>query len=230
MSPVTSTSLLFKLRPAGRAAFVALALLIVSTLPAAAQLANPSFDSGPLGAVGNFAFVVGPPFHGGVWGAESGTIQTGTACATLPRTGPNLLSLGARSDVTTEAWQVIDVTGAPPTLVSVSAWGARCGSGAPQLGVAIRTYNSANGWPAHTLLQSASTLVDGAPGEWKQVSLNCVAIPGDTEWIMIHLSYVNSTLGGAAAYIDDVVVTFDGCPTPVETTTWGRLKALARAS
>ncbi|TPW11231.1 MAG: hypothetical protein FD129_1715, partial [bacterium] len=54
-----------------RSTLLALAAIVTvatgAALPAAAQLVNPAFDSGPAGPMFNFGTVVGPPFQGGFW-------------------------------------------------------------------------------------------------------------------------------------------------------------------
>ncbi|HKW13948.1 MAG TPA: hypothetical protein VJS69_05635, partial [Candidatus Krumholzibacteria bacterium] len=56
--------------------FAIAALVLGAALvdPAAAQLVNPAYDSGPTGPVGNFGTVVGPPFQCCFWGAEDADI------------------------------------------------------------------------------------------------------------------------------------------------------------
>lgn len=138
-----------------------------------------------------------------------------------------MLSLGTGGGSYSQAWQAVDVSAGPPAVVNLSAWGNTCAS-APgvTVGVDIRTYNSASGWPTHTLVFSTNIQLDADSNTWEQVALNCVAIPPDTQWILAQVYLVNSTAGNNAAYIDDVFLEFDHCIVPVEPTTWGAVKAL----
>ena len=193
--------------------------------PAAAQLVNPGFDSGPAGPVGNFGTVVGPPFQGGFWGAEDASITNATICGTGPRTGTYMLSLGTGGGSYSQAWQAVDVSAGPPATVNLSAWGNTCNS-APGVivGVDIRTFNSANGWPSHTMVLSMNLTLDADSDTWQRVTLDCVDIPADTQWILAQVYLANATAGGNPAYIDDVLLEFDRCPVSVESTTWGSVK------
>jgi len=91
---------------------VALAAIVVSaglTTPVAAQLVNPGFDGGPVGPVGNFGTVVGPPFQAGFWGAEDASIEAATPCYD-PQSSPYFLQLNVTSDAYSQAWQAVDVS------------------------------------------------------------------------------------------------------------------------
>lgn len=214
-----------------RSAFFAVAAVMTVAMgavrPAAAQLVNPAFDSGPAGPMFNFGTVVGPPFQGGFWGAEAADIVNVTTCGTPPRSNPYMLSLNIGGGSHSQAWQAVDVTAGPPILVSLSAWATTCSlTPGATVGVDIRTFNSANGWPTHTLLVNTSYQLDANADTWEKVTLNCVAIPADTKWILAQVFLVNSTAGGVPAYIDDVVLEFDHCPTPVTPSTWSRVKSL----
>jgi hypothetical protein len=203
-----------------------LAMQLCLATAASAQLVNPGFDSGPPGAVGNFALVVGPPFQDGFWGAETSSIVTQTVCSTAPRSGPYMLEMAVRADSQTEAWQAVDVTGNPPTVLSLSAWANSCATAAnPTVGVEIRTYNDVNGWPTHTFVVASSIQLDTNSSTWEPVSMECTAIPSDTEWILVRVFFVNSTMGGQPGYIDDVELVLD-CPTPIIGTTWGSIKSV----
>jgi hypothetical protein len=208
---------------------LALAVLLGTVDPAAAQLVNPGFDGGPPGPVGNFGTVVGPPFQSGFWGAEDASIVGVTTCGTPPRSNPFMLSLNVGGGSHSQAWQAVDVTASPPTLVSLRAWANTC-STVPgvTVGVDIRTFNNANGWPAHTLLTNTSFVLDSNADTWEQVVLNCVLIPADTQWILAQLFLVNSTSGNTPAYFDDVELRFDECPTPTLPSTWSSVKTLTR--
>lgn len=197
--------------------------------PVAAQLANPAFDSGPAGPVFNFGTVVGPPFQDGFWGAEDAEIVTVNTCGTPPRSNPYMLQLNLGGGAYSQAWQAVDVTATPPTLVTLTAWANTC-SLVPgvTVGLDIRTFNSANGWPAHTLIVNTSIQLDTDADTWEKVVLGCVAIPADTEWILPQLFLVNST-SSVPAYFDDVELIFDECPTPSIPSTWSSVKSLVRA-
>jgi hypothetical protein len=214
--------------PAVRRVVPVFAVLVIGAAgPAGAQLVNPAFDSGPAGPVGNFGTVVGPPFQGGFWGAEDANIVNVTTCGTPPRSNPFMLSLNVGGGSYSQAWQAVDVTAGPPTTVSLRAWANTC-STTPgvTVGVEIRTYNNANGWPNHTLLANTSLQLDTDPDTWQQVSLNCVLIPADTQWILPQLFLANATSGSTPAYMDDVELIYDECPTPTVPSTWSSIKAL----
>lgn len=219
-----------KLISARSAMFAVAAILTVlmgAVRPAAAQLTNPAFDSGPAGPVFNFGTAVGPPFQGGFWGAEAADIVNVTTCGTPPLSNPYMLSLNIGGGSHSQAWQAVDVTAGPPTLVSMSAWATTCSlTPGATVGLDIRTFNSNNGWPAHTLLVNTSFQLDADADTWETFTLNCVAIPADTKWILAQVFLVNSTAGGVPAYIDNVALQFDGCPTPIAPSTWGGIKSL----
>lgn len=209
---------------------VLLALGLGVADPADAQLINPAYDLGPAGPVGNFGLAVGPPFQDGFWGAEASSIVNVTTCGTPARSAQYMLEMSPAGGSHSQAWQMVDVTGNPPGAVTVSMWATSCAiSGAPNVGVEIRTYNSINGWPNHTSLTNANLNLDLDADTWQQVSIPCALIPPDTEWIMVHLYLVNATAAGVPAYIDDVTLGLDACPTPVEPTTWGNIKSLYQA-
>ncbi len=209
----------------------AIVAALLAAAPAGAQLVNPAFDSGPAGPVGNFGTVVGPPASYGFWGAEAADITNVTTCGTGPRSNPYMLRLNVGGGSHSQAWQAVDVSSGPPTLVSLRAWGNTCSTTpGSTIGVDIRTFNSPNGWPTHTLLVNTSLALDADAGTWQQVALNCVAIPADTKYILAQVFLVNATSGNVPAYIDDVELIFDqGCPTPVESSTWSRIKSVMRS-
>jgi hypothetical protein len=204
-----------------------LAVLLATAGPAGAQLTNPGFDAGPTGPVGNFGPVVGPPASYGFWGAEDADIVTANVCGLGPRSNPYQLQLNPGGGSHSQAWQAVDVSGGPPTLVTLRAWGNTCAlTPGVTVGVDIRTFNSANGWPSHTLLVNTSFALDADAGTWERFAVNCAAIPPDTHYILAQVFMVNATAGGSPSYIDDVELLFDECPTPVENSTWGRVKSL----
>jgi len=195
--------------------------------PAGAQLVNPGFDAGPLGPVFNFGTVVGPPAQYGFWGAEAANIVTTTNCGTGPRSTPNMLRLDVGGGTHSQAWQAVDVSAGPPGTVSLRAWGNTClATPGAIVGVDIRTFNNANGWPSHTVIASSSLVLDGNVDTWEQAVLNCVVVPPDTKWILAQVFLVNATSGNTPAYIDDVELIFDQCPVSVQETTWSRVKLL----
>lgn len=206
---------------------VMLAVLLATTGTAAAQLVNPAFDSGPAGPVGNFGTAVGPPFLGGFWGAEDADITNANICGTGPLSNPFMLQLNVGGGAYSQAWQAVDVTAGPPAVVNFRAWANTCAS-APgvTVGLDIRTFNSANGWPTHTMVVSTSIQLDADVNTWEQVVLDCVQIPADTEWILAQVFLANATAGGTPAYFDDVTLEFDHCIVPVAPTTWGAIKSL----
>ncbi|MDZ4805779.1 MAG: hypothetical protein SGI90_13045 [Candidatus Eisenbacteria bacterium] len=206
---------------------VILTVLLGAAGPAGAQLVNPGFDAGPAGPMFNFGTVVGPPAQYGFWGAEDASIVTVNTCGLGPRSNPYMLQLNVGGGSHSQAWQAVDVSAGPPTLVSLRAWGNTCAlSPGATIGVDIRTFNSPNGWPTHTLLVNNVLGLDADAGTWQQVVVNCVAIPVDTKYILAQVFLVNSTAGGVPAYIDDVELIFDHCPTPIEGATWSRIKSL----
>jgi hypothetical protein len=207
-------------------AIAALAVGAVLVDPAAAQLVNPGYDSGPTGFVGNFGTVVGPPFSGGFWGAEDADIVTGTPCVS-PRSNPYLLQLNLGGGSYSQAWQAVDVSSGAPASITLSAWFNTCSPGAGAIvGVAFRTFNSANGWPTHTLYLSAQTALDADSQTWEKVSLECALIPADTKWILAEVFQANATAIIPSA-VDDVELLFDPhCPVPTQPTTWGAVKSL----
>ncbi|HEX7879462.1 MAG TPA: hypothetical protein VF720_08635 [Candidatus Eisenbacteria bacterium] len=214
------------------ARFILMAALVaaglVGAIPAGAQLVNPAFDAGPAGPVGNFGPVVGPPFATGFWGAEAADIVVEDICGLPPRSNPFMLQLNVGGGAYSQAWQAVDVSPTPPLQVSFHGWANTC-SLAPgvTVGLDIRTFNNPNGWPTHTLITSTNLVLDTDPATWQRVSLNCVTIPADTYWILAQVFLVNAT-SQVPAYFDDMELVFDECPTPVEPTTWSRVKALAR--
>lgn len=209
---------------------VVLTVLLGVAGPAGAQLVNPAFDSGPAGPVFNFGTVVGPPAQYGFWGAEDAEIVNVNTCGLGPRSNPYMLQLNVGGGSHSQAWQAVDVSAGPPAMVSLRAWGNTCSlTPGATIGVDIRTFNSANGWPAHTLLVNNSLGLDNDAGTWQQVAMNCVSIPADTYYILAQVFLVNSTSGNVPAYIDDVELIFDECPTPIESTTWSRIKSLSRS-
>ena len=206
---------------------VLLSAILGAAAPAGAQLLNPAFDSGPAGPVFGFGTVVGPPASYGFWGAEDASIVTVTTCGIGPRSAPYMLQLNVGGGSHSQAWQAVDVSASPPTLVTLRAWGNSCSlTPGATVGVDIRTFNSAGGWPTHTLLVNSSLALDADEHTWQQVAVSCVNIPADTHYILAQVFLVNSTAGGVPAYIDDVELVFDQCPTPVENTTWSRIKLL----
>ena len=219
--------------PSARTPLFAIPALLVAWMgaadPAAAQLVNPAFDSGPLGPVGNFGPVVGPPFQDGFWGAEDADIVNVNTCGTPPRSLPYMLQLNVGGGSHSQAWQAVDVTASPPNMVSLRGWANTCAlNPGVTVGVDIRTFNNANGWPAHTLLVNTSFQLDNAEDTWQRVVLNCVVIPPDTQWILAQVFLVNATAQGTPAYFDDMELVFDECPTPTVPTTWGFLKSFTR--
>lgn len=215
-----------------RTLLAALAVLVTSAGlvdPAAAQLVNPGFDSGPTGPVGNFGTVVGPPFQAGFWGAEDADISNLFICY-APQSSPNLLRLNVGGGSYSQAWQAVDVSTGPPSSITFSAWFNTCPAGAGSVvGVAIRTFNSANGWPAHTLYISNQTALDGDELSWEKVALECLAIPADTQWIVAEVFMANATSNNTPSAVDDTQLLYDPhCPVSTQATTWGNVKALYR--
>ena len=208
---------------------VAIAALVLGAAlvdPAAAQLVNPAYDSGPTGPVGNFGTVVGPPFQCCFWGAEDADILPGNPCIP-PRSNPYFLQLNLGGGSYSQAWQAVDVSTGTPATISFSAWFNTCAAGAGvTVGVAIRTFNSANGWPSATLYIPATITLDGDPQSWEKASLDCLAIPADTKWILCEVFQANATAIMPSA-VDDAELLLDPhCPVPTQPTTWGAVKAL----
>jgi len=215
-----------------RTLLAALAVVVTSAGlvdPAAAQLVNPGFDSGPTGPVGSFGTVVGPPFQAGFWGAEDASIGTATACH-FPQSNPYLLQLNVGGGSYSQAWQAVDVSSGPPATITFSAWFNTCPAGGGSIvGVAIRTFNSANGWPTHTLYISAQIALDASQNTWEKVALECLAIPADTQWIVAEVFMANATSNNTPSSVDDAELVFDPhCPVSTQATTWGNVKALYR--
>ena len=208
---------------------VILAVLVTSAAlvaPAAAQLVDPAWDSSPLGPVGNFGLVVGPPFSAGFWGAEDADVVS--ALCPGPLSPGNFLRLNLGGGSYSQAWQAVDVSTGTPATISFSAWFNTCGVGGAAVGVAIRTFNSANGWPAHTLYVSNQILLDGNVQSWERVALECVSIPADTKWIVAEVFQANATAIQPSA-VDNAELLFDPhCPVPTKSSTWGSVKALYR--
>lgn len=214
-----------------RTALAALAVLIASAGlvdSAAAQLVNPGFDSGPTGPVGNFGTVVGPPFQAGFWGAEDADILAGNPCFG-PRSNPYLLQLNLGGGSYSQAWQAVDVSTGPPATVTLSAWFNTCAAGAGVVvGVAVRTFNSVNGWPTSTLYFPVTLALDANQQTWERVAAECLPIPGDTKWIVAEVFQSNGTAITPSS-VDDVELVFDPhCVVLTEPTTWGAVKALYR--
>lgn len=206
-------------------AMVALGLGAALVDPAAAQLVNPGFDSGPTGPVGNFGTVVGPPFSAGFWGAEDADILAGNPCVS-PKSNPYFLQLNVGGGSYSQAWQAVDVSASPPVNATLSAWFNTCGAGAGTVvGVAIRTFNDVNGWPTHTLYTTAQITLT-ADLKWHQVKLDCVQVPADTKWIVAELFMANATANNVPSAVDDVNLSFEPCAVPTQPTTWGAVKSL----
>jgi len=202
----------------------------LSAAPAGAQLVNPAFDSGPVGPVGNFGPVVGPPFDDGFWGAEDADIVVQDICGLPPRSNPYMIQLNLGGGSYSQAWQAVDVTASPPLLVTFRAWANACTSiPGVTVGLDLRTFNNANGWPAHTQITSVNIQLDTDPATWQLVTMACVQIPADTQWLLPQLFMANATSQGPA-YFDDVELIFDHCPTPTVPTTWSTIKALTQVS
>lgn len=214
-----------------RLLLVALAVLVSSAAlvaPAAAQLVNPAFDSGPAGPVGNFGLVVGPPFQAGFWGAEDADIVPGHPCFS-PRSNPYMLQLNLGGGSYSQAWQAVDVSTGTPAVISFSAWFNTCAAGAGvTVGVAIRTFNNANGWPTATLYVPATITLDADPNSWEKASLDCLPIPADTKWILAEVFQANAT-ATLQSGVDDAELLLDPhCVVPARPSTWGSVKALYR--
>lgn len=210
---------------------VVLAVLVTSAamvVPAAAQLVNPGYDSGPTGPVGNFGTVVGPPFQAGFWGAEDADIVTGTPCVS-PRSNPYMLQLNLGGGSYSQAWQAVDVSAGTPALITFSAWFNTCSPGAGAVvGVAIRTFTNANGWPANTTYTTAQIGLDADSQTWEKVTLECLAIPADTKWILCEVFQANATAIIPSA-VDDAELLLDPhCTVPAKPTTWGSVKSMYR--
>ena len=217
-----------RLFPAGISLCSGLLTVILGAAgPVAAQLVNPAFDSGPLGPVGNFLTVVGPPAQYGLWGAEVASIVTTSACGTAPRSNPNMLRLDVGGGPQSQAWQAVDVSAGPPSTISLRAWANTCRS-APGSTVAvdIRLFNDPNSWPEPGLITGGTLALDEDAGTWQRVATNCVDVLWDTHWILVQVFLVNNTSGGIPVYIDDVDLIFDECPVSIEQTTWSRVKVL----
>ncbi len=211
-----------------RTLLVALAILASAALvdSASAQLVNPAYDGGPLGPVGNFGLVVGPPFSAGFWGAEDADIVT--ALCPGAQSAPNFLRLNIGGGSYSQAWQAVDVSTGTPAAITFSAWFNTCGAGGAVVGVAIRTFNSANGWPLHTLYVNDTVTLDGNAQTWEKVTLECLSIPADTKWILCEVFQANATAPQETA-VDDAELLLDPhCIVPTKQSTWGSVKALYR--
>ena len=201
-----------------------LALSTASALTAQdCTLANPGFEDGPLG---EFNDVVSPTFSGGFWADENGAIiADGGACNVMPRTGDWMLRMLTTGYHSTETWQAVPIGTPAPASFSVSAWFNACDGIAPRAAINAKTFDNDAGWPDQTATYSISMDLDGDGSTWEELSIGCEAIPAGTMWLLIDISFVESTLSGNAGFVDDVHLMCD-CPVPNARSTWEGVKSL----
>jgi hypothetical protein len=126
----------------------------------------------------------------------------------------------------TEAWQVVDVTGNPPNFVEFNAW-ANSPTNAI-FGLVIWCFNDLHGWPNDTYYAAVNCPLDISPLTWEQFNLGPLAIPADTEWILVTVYFRNNSMGGYPGYVDDVdLILHDVVST--HATTWSAVKSLFKA-
>ncbi len=125
-----------------------------------------------------------------------------------------------------ETWQALPVGSTPVSTLTVSAWFNACEPITPRGVISVRTFNNAYGWGSPTSTNSASLYVDASASTWEKITVDCVAIPADTQWVLIDLGFDNVGLGSLAGYIDDVQLTCNCDAVANESTNWGSLKAI----
>lgn len=204
--------------------------ILACTSAASAQLVDPGFESNPLG---NYVTVLNNfVSHQGIWGQENSTI-VGKYGKVGPYSGQNMLRMDNDGLVVTQVFQVVDMspwawqisTGTAyytirahfnaENLPAAQAYMRLHYYSAPNLGASIGSVYS----PYLTLDQSAST--------WQSIHKKG-KIPFYTNWAVLEIGYVNSTIGGLPGFVDDAEFTITPTPASASLLMFGAALAARR--
>ncbi len=179
---------------------VVLAAVCLLVAPARANLlVDPGFEVNPLTSYLNVLNDF--PTYQGQWGVESATI-TGVDGGVSPSEGSQMLRMTDDGLVTTQAFQVTDVTAyaglidSGAGIVTLSAL-LNVDSNVPAAigGVTVLFFSAANfGSQIGTPIISNINL-DSQPGTWELAALSG-GIPVNTRWLVTQVAYSNASLIG----------------------------------
>ena len=170
----------------------------------ASLLADPGFDDPNIPLV-PFGAVVNPltPGHWGVELASKVTAENGVT----PHSGNYMLRMNPLYEQT-QAWQAVDLSAdaalidAGDYTITFGAWYNMPASGAGARAIAsVLTFPQGADWPQYELYVEESLDVDGDPTTWEYTAVT-VTLPVGTRSILVHVSWVGSTMNNTAGYVD----------------------------
>ncbi len=188
--------------------------LTLHGIPAQAQgpnlLVDPGFENNPLESAHNVLNYF--ERYQGFWGPESGSIvaQVGPV---IPPEGTKMLQLRPLGGVTTEVFQVTDVSDYAALIdsgkarVSLSSlFNADPGIPAAVGAVAIRFFAVPDWYSSYTIIYSPGLALDADPGTWQEAAASGV-VPVGTRWMISQMHFSNDPLRGLPGYVDSAEMT-----------------------
>lgn len=170
---------------------------------------NGSFEAGAAGSYFNVMnnFVS----NQGTWGVEVGAIVSGPSDGVNPRTGSQMLRMTNASAVMSQVVQAVplgsmaDLVDAGLLTASFDGWfNASNGVAAASMYTMIRFYSSAS-LSSEIAVFSDGRVLDASPGTWQSQGVSA-AIPAGARWMVVEVGFRNSSIGGAAGFVDDATL------------------------
>lgn len=180
--------------------------------PAHAQsnlLVDPGFESNPLESAHNVLNYFEQ--YQGFWGPERGTI-VGQIGPVIPRDGAKMLQMTDAGGVTTQVFQVTDVSAYAALIdsgqatVTLSSY-CNADPGIPAAaGAAAVSFYALPDWYSGSTLIYNSHVFDADPATWEQVTVTG-SVPVGTRWMINQVYFSNNLLRGLPAYVDSTEMT-----------------------
>jgi PEP-CTERM motif len=188
-------------------------------------LTDPSFENNPLT---NYVQILGPPYNTNTWGAEMATIS-GVSDGITPANGSLMLNMADDGGLTTQAFQLIDVspysTDINAGLVTVDASGlynVPAAVAAAVSSVNVSFYDSLHSSLGFVSVGSntlSGGFVDSNVNTWESINIVAAPVPVSTQYMLMQFAYNNASMLDSqglarSGYVDAATLTLTAVPEP----------------
>lgn len=225
------TKLINHARPALWILFAASLLIALAAVPVQAAyttgnlLTDPSFENNPLA---NYVQILGPPNLTNVWGAEMGALS-GTAFGVTPASGVVMLGMTDDGGVTTQSFQLVDVS---PYSVDINAGLASIDASglfnvpatiaAAVSSVSVTYMDNTYATLGFDIAGSATLsggFVDSNASTWQSINIVGAPVPVNTTYMLMQFAYNNASIFDSQGvpgigFVDDASLTLTAVPEP----------------